>query len=139
MKKILFLGILFLFIHTLLLAQRRVPQELIIKIQGKTKLADIMTEVNRYYDFGRANIQKSPGEDDFESNDYEWWKKWEYWERRRLNPDGTLADYRTLNFLKRFISYICYAQSYHTKTFFDERFNFWIINRYQRSIDTKNQ
>ncbi len=80
------------------MAQRRFPAELVRNIQGKTRLADIMKEVNRYYDFGRVNITKSPGEDDFESNDYEWWKKWEYWARRRLNPDGTLADYKTLNF-----------------------------------------
>ena len=99
MKQILFLIIVFLLMQFQSLAQRRFPDELLRQIQGKTKLADIMDAVNRYYDFGRANIVKEPGEDDFESNDYEWWKKWEYWARRRQNPDGTLADYRAMNYL----------------------------------------
>lgn len=101
MKRILFLSIVFFSIHLQSPAQRRFPDELVRQLQGRTRLADIMDVVNRYYDFGRANIQKEFGEDDFESNDYEWWKKWEYWARRRQKPDGTLADHRTMNYLAR--------------------------------------
>ena len=99
MKRLLFLIILFFSFHLQSSAQRRFPDELVNRLQGKTKPADIMNEVNLYYDFGRANNVKEPGEDDFESNDYHWWKKWEYWARRRLNPDGTLADYKAMNYL----------------------------------------
>ncbi len=101
MKQILFLIIVYLSIHSNSLAQRRFPEELARRLQGKTKLVDIMKEVNGYYDFGRANIVKEPGENDFESNDYEWWRKWEYWAKRRQNPDGTLADFRAMNYLAK--------------------------------------
>ena len=101
MKRILFLSILIFTLYLQSSAQRRFPDELVSRIQGKTKLVDIMREVNNYYDFGRKNVEREPGEDEFESNDYHWWKKWEYWARRRLNPDGTLADYKGMNYLAR--------------------------------------
>ena len=101
MKRILFLSILIFTLYLQSSAQRRFPDELVSRIQGKTKLVDIMREVNNYYDFGRQNVEREPGEDEFESNDYHWWKKWEYWARRRLNPDGTLADYKGMNYLAR--------------------------------------
>lgn len=81
--------------------QRRFPQELQKRLQGKTILAEIMSEVNQYYDFGKANITREPGEDEFESNDYEWWKKWEYWAKRHLDANGRLADAKTLNYLAK--------------------------------------
>jgi photosystem II stability/assembly factor-like uncharacterized protein len=81
-------------------AQRKIPPELERRLQGKTKVTDIMHEVNQYYDFGRANISaEERGEDDWEGNDYKWWKKWEYWAMRRLNPDGTLANHKAKNYL----------------------------------------
>ena len=81
-------------------AQRNIPDDLQRRLQGKTRVADIMNEVNRYYDYGRANIAKDVnGEDEeWEGNDYQWWKKWEYWAMRRLNPNGTLANYRAKNY-----------------------------------------
>jgi photosystem II stability/assembly factor-like uncharacterized protein len=80
--------------------QRRIPPELNARLTGKTKVVDIMAEVESYYDYGRANIPAGdPG--DFEYNDYEWWKKWEYWAMRRLLPDGKLADHRAMNYLAK--------------------------------------
>jgi hypothetical protein len=81
-------------------AQRNIPPELEQRLQGKTKVTDIMKEVNRYYDYGKTNIaQKEDGEEeDWEGNDCHWWKKWEYWAMRRQNPDGSLANHRSKNY-----------------------------------------
>jgi photosystem II stability/assembly factor-like uncharacterized protein len=98
MKKIFLLSVFFLLGITVF-AQRKIPAELQTRLQGKTKVVDIMREVNRYYDFGRANVtNEQGGEEEWEGNDYQWWKKWEYWAMRRLNPDGTLANYRSKNY-----------------------------------------
>lgn len=81
-------------------AQRKIPPELERNLQGKTRVTDIMREVNLYYDYGRKNVSEYPGQEyEFEANDYQWWKKWEYWAIRRQNPDGTLANYRVRNYL----------------------------------------
>ncbi len=97
MKKYLFAAIFFL-LGLSANAQRKIPQELQIRLQNKTKVVDIMREVNEYYDFGKANLQNEQGgEEEWEGNDYNWWKKWEYWAMRRLNPDGTLGNHRRRN------------------------------------------
>lgn len=97
--KRLFLITVFFFLGITVFAQRKIPAALQARLQGKTKVADIMREVNQYYDYGRANVQDEQGrEEEWEGNDYQWWKKWEYWAIRRLNPDGTLANYRAKNY-----------------------------------------
>ena len=81
------------------IAQRKVPPELELRLQGKTKVVDIMREVNTYYDYGRINVSDEQGiTEEWEGNDYKEWKKWEYWAMRRLNPDGTLANFRKKNY-----------------------------------------
>lgn len=81
-------------------AQRKIPPVLQSRLEGKTKVVDIMQVVNEYYDYGRANVTNEQGEEEeWEGNDYSWWKKWEYWAMRRLNPDGTLANHRAKNYL----------------------------------------
>ncbi len=98
MKKLLLilsLSIIYLYTN----AQRNFPPELERMLQGKTKVLDIMQEVNKYYDFGKKNIKNQDGEeDDWEGNDYQWWKKWEYWAMRRMNADGSLANHRKKNY-----------------------------------------
>ncbi len=99
MKKIYFLFMMIL-AGLSVSAQRKFPPELERRLQGKSKVVDIMQEVNQYYDFGKANITSENGlEEEWEGNDYQWWKKWEYWAMRRLNPDGTLGDHRARNFV----------------------------------------
>jgi photosystem II stability/assembly factor-like uncharacterized protein len=99
MKKQLILFILNIFFVTTSIAQRNFPLELQQNLQGKTKVVDIMKEVNKYYDFGRKNVQNQDGvEDDWEGNDYHWWKKWEYWAMRRMNKDGELVNHRKKNY-----------------------------------------
>lgn len=92
--------LLFFFIFQEIAAQRNIPAVLEARLQGKSKVTDIMKIVNEYYDYGRANIAKNSGNDDvdWEGNDYHWWKKWEYWAVKRLLPDGTLAPYQSLNY-----------------------------------------
>ncbi|MDB5202865.1 MAG: hypothetical protein JWQ27_2274 [Ferruginibacter sp.] len=81
-------------------AQRNSPPELLQRLVGKTRVTDVMREVNQYYDFGRAHLSdEGNDEDDFEGNDYDWWRKWEYWAMRRLLPNGDLANYKALNYL----------------------------------------
>jgi photosystem II stability/assembly factor-like uncharacterized protein len=82
---------------TTLQAQRNLPAELEQRLQGKTKVEDIMNTVRNYYGIVRGDNITNEG-DQFENNDYHWWQKWEYWAMRRLTPDGKLADYRTLNY-----------------------------------------
>lgn len=81
-----------------LLAQRNIPPELARRLEGKSRVVDIMQEVNTYYDYGRANIGTRNEEEAFEGSEYQRWKKWEYWAMRRLNPDGTLANWRKKNY-----------------------------------------
>jgi hypothetical protein len=98
MKRIYFLMLMTMLFNIAADAQRNVPAELERRIAGKTKVVDIMREVNAYYDNGRANIsQNANDDDDFEGNDYDWWKKWEYWAVRRLMPNGDIANHRALN------------------------------------------
>ena len=99
MKRIIVLVLSFLMLHFSLKAQRNIPVELENNLSGKTKVTDIMAEVNRYYDYGRKHVFDEKGDkEEWEGNDYDWWKKWEYWAMRRLNPDGTLANWRTKNY-----------------------------------------
>ncbi len=98
MKRIIILTILLSIASIGAWAQHNVPAELERHIAGKTKVVDIMREVNAYYDNGRANLSATANEDEeFEGNDYDWWKKWEYWAMRRLMPNGELANHRGLN------------------------------------------
>ncbi len=101
MKQILYILIFSFFIHLQTYAQRKVPEDLARSIQGMTKPDNIMAVVHRYYDSGRANISTGPGVEEFESNEYHWWLKWEYWAKRRLKSDGTIADYKGLNYLAK--------------------------------------
>lgn len=99
MKKIFFAVVVFM-LGISVNAQRKIPAELQTRLQGKTKVVDIMQVINEYYDYGRANVTNEQGEEEeWEGNDYNWWKKWEYWAMRRLNPDGTLANFRARNYL----------------------------------------
>ncbi|NOT50169.1 MAG: hypothetical protein HOP10_02720 [Chitinophagaceae bacterium] len=97
MKRIIFLIIVFSISYLQSGAQRRLPQDLAEQLRGKRTVAEVMDVVDRYYDFGRK-VTKEPDEDEFESNDYHWWKKWAYWAKKRVNPDGTLPDYQKLNY-----------------------------------------
>lgn len=98
MKKLL-LALGFFLLGNALYAQRNIPAALENRLRGKTKVTEIMQEVNQYYDYGKRNVFDENGkEQEWEDNDYDWWKKWEYWAIRRLNPDGTLANHRTRNY-----------------------------------------
>lgn len=79
-------------------AQRNIPPELARRLEGKSRVVDIMQEVHAYYDYGRANMGAFGAEEQFEGSEYQRWKKWEYWAMRRLNPDGTLANWRKKNY-----------------------------------------
>jgi photosystem II stability/assembly factor-like uncharacterized protein len=80
-------------------AQKNIPPALAQRLEGKTKVVDIMQEVNAFYDYGRAIPNAADAEEAFEGNEYKRWKKWEYWAMRRLNPDGTLANFKKANYL----------------------------------------
>ena len=60
MKKIYFLFMMIL-AGLSVSAQRKFPPELERRLQGKSKVVDIMQEVNQYYDFGKANITSENG------------------------------------------------------------------------------
>ena len=78
-------------------AQRNLPPELEQRLRGKTNVEEIMSTVRNYYGIVRGD--NTDAGDQFESNEYHWWQKWEYWAMRRLLPNKTLADYKALNYL----------------------------------------
>lgn len=90
---------LLIFIGTHANAQRQIPRALQQRIQGKTKLADIMQEVDAYYDEGKRNIEHNAGEGEEESNEYIRWKRWEWWMRSHLDAQGNIIkNYNQLNY-----------------------------------------
>ncbi len=97
MKRILFIILLMLGFAGTGQAQRDLPPELELRLRGKTNVEDIMTIVRNYYGIERGD--KTNAGSQFESNEYHWWQKWEYWAMRRLLPNKTLADYKALNYL----------------------------------------
>jgi hypothetical protein len=69
---------------------QKVPQTLQARLEGKTKLADIMAEVEQYYDRGRSPLLvNNEGEEMFE-NAYLKWKRFEQFHANRLQPDGNI-------------------------------------------------
>jgi photosystem II stability/assembly factor-like uncharacterized protein len=99
MKKIVLINCLLL-LAVMVQAQKDIPAELERRLQGKARVADIMAEVHAYYDYGRAHRQESESrdEEEFEGSSYDWWRKWEYWAMKRMNPDGTLANHKARDF-----------------------------------------
>jgi photosystem II stability/assembly factor-like uncharacterized protein len=68
---------------------QKVPPELQQRLAGKTKLVDIMHEVDLYYDFGRAPSLKQKTGEEFE-NAYIHWKRFEYLNASRLDANGNI-------------------------------------------------
>jgi photosystem II stability/assembly factor-like uncharacterized protein len=67
-----------------------VPKDLETRLAGKTRLADIMKEVEAYYDYGKAPmLQNAEGRESFE-NAYIHWKRFEQFHANRLQPDGSI-------------------------------------------------
>ena len=85
MKKKLVLLVL-LFINNFSFAQN--PAELKQRLSGKTKLTDIMKEVDLFYkdEQGNSLIPTENGEKEFENN-YLRWMRWEYYQSSRLDEE----------------------------------------------------
>ena len=83
-------------------SQKNIPTELQRRLAGKRKVADIMHEVDQFYNYGRdSRMGSNVSEEEFEKDPYQQWKRWEYTAVRRLNEQGELADYETLNQLAK--------------------------------------
>lgn len=83
--------LLILFSSKLLFAQK-VPPALQQRLVGKTRLVDIMREVDLFYENGRSPILRritADGKEDFE-NDYIHWKRFEYFHASRLDSNGNV-------------------------------------------------
>lgn len=97
-KRVLFftIGLLFCEVSQ---AQKTNDIQLQERLQGKTKFADIIVEVDRHYrtEGNTLRANANTNEPEFEGDEYLNWNRWAYWARRRLNPDKTLADYKILN------------------------------------------
>ncbi len=89
MKKKLVLLVL-LFINNFSFAQN--PAELKQRLSGKTKLTDIMKEVDLFYkdEQGNSLIPTENGEKEFENN-YLRWMRWEYYQSSRLDEEGRVT------------------------------------------------
>ena len=72
----------------ILQAQKFIPADLQQRLQGKTKLADIMQIVDAYYDNGSRTNINGPIE---ESNAYVHWKRWEWWMSSHLDVNGNFV------------------------------------------------
>lgn len=67
------------------------PNELKQRLAGKTKLTDIMKEVDLFYkdEQGKSLIPTNNGEKEFENN-YLRWMRWEYYQSSRLDEEGRI-------------------------------------------------
>jgi hypothetical protein len=104
MKKISFTGLLFLLflvMHLATIAQPKfIPDALKTKLQGKTKLPDIMKEVDAYYDEQQnsaTNPNKNGPKLEEEGKAYTHWKRWEWWMSSHLDANGNFVNYRIKN------------------------------------------
>jgi hypothetical protein len=89
MKTLLIRGVfflLFLSFHAIAAAQRNIPDALKAKLEGKTKLPEIMKEVDEYYTVGEGKNETGSGEE--ESKPYVHWKRWEWWISSHLDANG---------------------------------------------------
>lgn len=86
---------------------QKVPAGLQQRLAGKTKLADIMKEVDQFYDFGRSpsllKAGQNPGEE-FE-NDYIHWKRFEYLNASRLDAEGNIDPDASIKIVEGFNTY----------------------------------
>ncbi|MEO7265447.1 MAG: 3-coathanger stack domain-containing protein [Ferruginibacter sp.] len=88
MKKIILIFILYIAAFG---SYGQVPDALKQRIAGKTKLTDIMREVEIFYanDKDATQLKKNNEEGEFE-NDYLRWKRWEYYNSSRLDENGNI-------------------------------------------------
>jgi photosystem II stability/assembly factor-like uncharacterized protein len=95
MKTLLIKGVfclLFLFLYNTGTAQKNIPDALKRKLAGKTKLPEIMKEVDEYYaNEGKAEINTDNDEDEDEANAYVHWKRWEWWMSSHLDGNGNFV------------------------------------------------
>ena len=98
MKQAIFITALFCSFTILSIAQITPPQ-LQSKIAGKKNLAAIMKEVEKFYKEEEQEKKKEKilnaningGEEEFE-NEFLFWKRWEYFNKTRLKPNGDIED-----------------------------------------------
>lgn len=94
MKRILFIGVILFWCNSLLAQRSNV--ELERRLTGKKNLEAIMDEVHKFYAEEEKNEKannkgnNTQGED-FESGLFKW-KRWEYFNKTRLKPNGDLED-----------------------------------------------
>ncbi|MES2772911.1 MAG: 3-coathanger stack domain-containing protein [Bacteroidota bacterium] len=80
-----------LFVNFSVLAwSQKVPASLQQRLAGKTKLVDIMKEVDLFYDFGRSPLLKNNQEGEEFENAYIHWKRFEYLNASRLDANGNI-------------------------------------------------
>ncbi len=70
------------------------PAELAVKLQGKTKFADIMNEVDKYYRTQNYHSDKKL------FSEYKKWNRWAWWASRHLNQNGEI-DYNPARYLEQ--------------------------------------
>jgi hypothetical protein len=86
-------GCLWLLLPMALCAQPTVPKELATLLQGKTRYADIAQTVNNFYTNAKARLAAGDSMGLRTINrQLKMWQRWHYFNRPRLNPDGTLGN-----------------------------------------------
>ena len=88
MKKIIFILLLSFVVNAV---HSQVPDALKQRLEGKTRLSDIMTEVEDFYknDKDAGQLINKTTEKEFENN-YLRWKRWEYYQGSRLDENGNV-------------------------------------------------
>ena len=71
-------------------AESQVPNSLKLRIEGKTKLTDIMREVEDFYKNEDADRKTNNNEGEEFESDYLRWKRWEYYNSSRLDKNGNI-------------------------------------------------
>jgi hypothetical protein len=76
-----------------------IPDALKAKLQGKTKLVDIMKVVDKFYTEEQEgkNIIKKDNEEQEEENAYNHWKRWEWWMSSHLDANGGFVNINQRN------------------------------------------
>lgn len=125
MKKKLALLVL-LFIINFSFAQD--PAELKQKLTGKTKLTDIMKEVDLFYkdEQGKSFIPTKKGEIEFENN-YLRWMRWEYYQASRLDEQGRIIPNINRKIYEGYNAYLNNRNGSGNNTFTESSYSYWNV------------
>ena len=92
-----YLLIAFLLYFSITSLAQKVPAALATRLQGKTTIQSIMSEVEAFYQGEGKGLRAKYTSGEFE-DDYLKWKRWEWWMLSHLDENGNFVDINKKNF-----------------------------------------